>query len=152
VPVTADRTQPSTRPDTHPVGRSWIRPFHALLLGGTLSLFLGALLSDIAYYRSYEIQWNNFASWLIAGALAVGVLVLLSAIVDLARAAWRGRPAVYFVLLLVAWVAGFVNALVHAKDAWASMPAGLVLSAIVFVLACVAAWLGFSALRTGEVR
>jgi uncharacterized membrane protein len=38
----------------------------------------------------------------------------------------------------------FVNALMHARDAWASMPIGLVLSVIVAVLACVATWLGFA--------
>ena len=39
-----------------------------MLLGSTIALFLGALLSDLAYYRSYQVQWINFASWLIAGA------------------------------------------------------------------------------------
>jgi uncharacterized membrane protein len=59
---------------------------------------------------------------------------------------------VYFGVLLATWVLGFVNALVHAQDAWASMPAALVLSLIVAVLAIVATWLGFSTLRSGDVR
>lgn len=42
--------------------RSTPNPLHATLLAGTVPLFLGALLSDIAYYRSYHIQWSNFAS------------------------------------------------------------------------------------------
>ena len=46
-----------------------IHPLHAFLLAGAVPLFLGALLSDITYARSYQIQWSNFASWLIAGAL-----------------------------------------------------------------------------------
>ena len=45
---------------------------------------------------------------------------------------------------LATFVIGLVNALVHAGDAWASMPTGLVLSVISGVLAAVAAWLGFS--------
>src|SRR5690606_14347063 len=44
-----------------------IHPIHAVFLAGIIPLFAGALLSDIAYYRTYEIQWQNFASWLIAG-------------------------------------------------------------------------------------
>jgi hypothetical protein len=44
-------------------------------------------------------------------------------------------------------VMGFVNALVHAGDAWASMPTGLVLSGIVSLLSVIAAWLGFSNYR-----
>ena len=48
-----------------------LHPLHAVFLAGALPLFAGALLSDIAYARSYEIQWNNFASWLIAGGLVL---------------------------------------------------------------------------------
>ncbi|MNM97334.1 hypothetical protein D3C81_1098360 [compost metagenome] len=125
-------------------------PLHAILLAGTVPLFLGALLSDIAYFKSYQIQWSNFASWLIAGGLLFCGLTLLFALANLIRAERKGgRPTLYFLLLLVTWVLGLVNAFEHAKDAWAVMPAGLVLSLIVTVLACVAAWLGMSNLRSG---
>ncbi|GLH32333.1 MULTISPECIES: DUF2231 domain-containing protein [Pseudomonas] len=125
-------------------------PLHAILLAGTVPLFLGALLSDIAYFKSYQIQWSNFASWLIAGGLLFCGLTLLFALANLVRAERKGgRPTLYFLLLLVTWVLGLVNAFEHAKDAWAVMPAGLVLSLIVTVLACVAAWLGMSNLRSG---
>nr|WP_232963926.1 DUF2231 domain-containing protein [Pseudomonas putida] len=123
---------------------------HAILLAGTVPLFLGALLSDIAYFKSYQIQWSNFAAWLIAGGLLFCGLALLFALVNLIRAERKGgRPTLYFLLLLVTWVLGLVNAFEHAKDAWAVMPAGLVLSVIVTILACVAAWLGMSNLRSG---
>lgn len=125
-------------------------PLHAILLAGTVPLFLGALLSDIAYFKSYQIQWSNFASWLIAGGLLFCGLTLLFALANLVRAERKGgRPTLYSLLLLVTWVLGLVNAFEHAKDAWAVMPAGLVLSLIVTVLACVAAWLGMSNLRSG---
>ena len=55
----------------------------------------------------------------------------------------------YFLLLLATWVLGFINALEHAKDAWATMPQGLVLSVIVTLLACAATWIGLSNLRDG---
>ena len=51
-----------------------------------------------------------------------------------------------------AQILGFVNALVHAKDAWASMPAALILSVIVALLAVAATWLGFATLRNGGVK
>lgn len=127
-----------------------IHPFHAVLLAGIIPLFLGALLSDIAYARTYQIQWNNFASWLIAGGLVFGAVALLFALVDLFRAdGRRGRRVVYFLLLLATWVVGFIDGLIHAKDAWASMPTGLVLSVIVTVLACVTTWIGFASPRYG---
>lgn len=128
--------------------RSELHPFHAFLLAGAVPLFLGAALCDLAYARSYEIQWANFASWLIAGGLVSATCALVWAIVDLFRAGGRDRGGLAYVLLLLAtWILGFVGALVHAKDAWASMPAGLVLSAIVVVLAAAATWIGFSRLR-----
>ena len=54
----------------HPVQA--IHPFHAVMLAATVPLFLGALLSDWAYWRTYHIQWANFSSWLLAGALVFG--------------------------------------------------------------------------------
>ncbi|MBK8525792.1 MAG: hypothetical protein IPL57_01425 [Rubrivivax sp.] len=66
-----------------------------------MPLFLGALLGGIAYAQSYEIQWSNFASLLIAGALVFAGFSMLWALVDLFSASRRGnRAAVYFVLLL----------------------------------------------------
>lgn len=125
-------------------------PLHALLLAGTVPLFLGAMISDIAYYNSYQIQWSNFAAWLIAGGLVFCGLALLFALANLISARRKaGRPTLYFLLLLVTWVLGLVNAFEHAKDAWAVMPSGLVLSVTVTVLAVVTAWLGLSNLRSG---
>lgn len=128
-------------------------PLHSILLAGSVPLFLGALLSDIAYGQTYQIQWANFASWLIAGALVFSGFALLFALVNLLRAERKsGRPAVYFLLLLAAWVLGLVNAFQHAKDAYAMMPAGLVLSAIVTLLAVVATWIGLTNLRSGAAQ
>lgn len=125
-------------------------PLHAILLAGSVPLFLGALLSDIAYSQSYQIQWANFAAWLIAGALLCCGLAILFALANLVRAERKGgRPTVYLLLLVATWILGLINAFEHAKDAWAVMPSGLVLSVIVSVLACVAAWTGMSNLRSG---
>ena len=75
---------------------------------------------------------------------------LLWAVIDLFRIDRRGnRGLAYFVLLLVTWVLGFINALVHAKDAWAIMPASVILSVIVAVLACATSWVGLSTVRAG---
>jgi uncharacterized membrane protein len=128
-------------------------PPHAILLAGTVPLFLGGLLSDIAYYNTYLIQWSNFASWLIAGGELFCGLALLFALVNLIRAnPKKGRPTVYFLLLLVTWCLGLVNAFEHAKDAWAMMPSGLILSVIVTALSCISAVIGLTNLRSGGAR
>lgn len=134
----------------NPVYRSTSSPLHAILLAGTVPLFLGALLSDIAYFNTFQIQWSNFASWLIAAGLVFCGLALLFALVNLIRADRKaGRPVVYFLLLLGTWVLGLINAFEHAKDAWAVMPSGLILSVIVTLLSLVAAWIGLTNLRSG---
>ena len=130
--------------------RRALHPINAILLAATIPLFLGALLSDLAYRKSFEIQWTNFASWLIAGGLVFGALAVIAAAVALFRAERRGGLVlVYFLLVLATWIVGFVNAVVHGKDAWATMPDGLILSLVVVVLACIAKWIAFSGLRTG---
>ena len=130
-----------------------LHPLHAILLAFPFPLFLGALLSDLAYWNTFQIQWANFASWLVAGGLVGGGITMLWAFVDLFRhRAGRSRmPLIYFIVLLVMWVLGFINALVHAKDAWATMPESLYLSAITTLLALAAAWIGYSGFRPVEV-
>lgn len=133
---------------------SHVRPLHplqAILLAFPFPLFLGALLSDLAYVATFEVQWANFSSWLIAGGLFVGGFAVLGALINLFRSG-TARAILYFFLLLAMWGLGFVNALIHAKDAWATMPAGLYLSAVAALLALVAAWTGYSGFRAGEVK
>ncbi len=138
----------------HEPARRIIHPVHAVLLASSLPLFLGALLSDWAYSATYQNQWVNFASWLIVGALIFAGAALLWAAIDFFRAdVSRDRAgALSLLVLLTTFVLALINALVHAKDGWATMPAGLILSVLVFVLALFATWLGFSTLRAGATR
>jgi uncharacterized membrane protein len=122
-----------------------LHPLHVVLLAGTVPVFLGALLSDMAYSMTYEIQWKNFASWSIVWGLVLGGLALLWALLGLLSAERRGTRRLFYTgVLFASWVLGLVNAFVHAGDAWASMPAGLVLSAMVVLLAIAATWLGLA--------
>jgi len=139
------------RPHLVAPGRWHAGRWHAFLLAAAVPLFLGTLLSDWAYWRSYEIQWSNFASWLVAGGMVFLGIALVCALIDVFRAGRRGRALVHFALLLVAFVLGFINALVHARDAWAVMPSGIVLSVVVLLLVAVATAMAFAGLRAGEL-
>ena len=110
-------------------------------------------MTDIAYFKTYEVQWKNFASWLIVGGLVFCGLAMLWALIDLVRVGCRvRRNAIYLLLLLAVFVFGLVNAFVHAGDAWASMPQGLVLSVIDIVLVLTATGFGlFNSARAGEI-
>lgn len=137
--MTADRPAPTA-----------IHPVHAFLLAGALPLFLGGLISDLAYARTYQIQWSNFASWLIAGGMVFTGFALLWSFIGLVRGRRRGWPLLCFVMLLGMFALGLVNSFVHARDAFGSMPDGLILSAVITALAIAATAIGFSSLRTGE--
>ena len=135
-----------------PAYRSSPGPLHAILLGGAVSLFLGAMLSDVAYYQSHQIQWSNFASWLNAGGMVFCGLALVFALLKLLRARQKsGQPLSAFLVLLATFVLGLFTAFQHAKDAWAIMPAALVMSIIVFILILAAAWIALGA-RSGGVQ
>ena len=90
---------------------------------------------------------------MLIGALVFNGLAWLGSIVSLVRADKRmGAPVAYFVLLLATFVLGVINSFIHAKDVWASMPAGLILSVITVILACVATWIGLASWRIGGAR
>ena len=136
------------------VYREPIHPLHAIFLAFPFPMYLVAWLSDVAYTKTYQIQWLNFSQWVMVAALLLGGFALLWSLIDLIRSrpADKGRHATYFVLLLVTFVLGFINELVHAKDAFATMPAGMYLSFILTILALVASWIGYSGFRTVEVK
>ncbi|WP_298447492.1 DUF2231 domain-containing protein [uncultured Marinobacter sp.] len=130
-----------------------LHPLHAFVLAGIVPLFIGALLNDYAYWTSYELQWKNFASWLLIGALLFNGLAWLGSIVSLVRAdKHMGAPLAYFLLLLATFVLGVINSLIHAKDVWASMPAGMIVSLITVILACAATWIGLASWSIGGAR
>lgn len=129
-------------------------PIHAILLGFPIALFTTALVTDVAYLRTAEIQWTNFSAWLIVGALVFGGLVLAWAVIALAphlRAPNRRRRLLYPGLLAAMWVLGLVNAFKHSQDGWSSVGAfGLILSILCAVLALAAGVIAFSGYATRE--
>lgn len=134
--------------------RRTLHPVHAVLLASALPLFLGALLGDWAYSSTYEVQWINFAAWLNAGAMVFAGLALAWAVIDFFRAG-RARDrhsAMYVAALVTLFAVGLLTAFIHTRDAWATMPAGLIMSLLTFLVAVVAVWLGFSTLRAGDGR
>jgi uncharacterized membrane protein len=131
-----------------------IHPLFAFLLAGMVPLFLGALLSDLAYRGTPEPQWANFAAWLLVGAMVLTGLALLWAFILLivTRRQWRDWPLLCFVLLLATFVLGLIDSFVHARDAWAIMPAAPILSLIVTPVAALACAVGLATLRMRDPR
>jgi uncharacterized membrane protein len=138
-----------------PLGATFLHPLHGILLAFPVALFPAALASDITYLNTAVIQWSNFSSWLIAGALLFGAPLLLWAIIALIKPrapAARGRALLYFVVITLMWAVGLVNAFKHSADAWSSVGTlGLMLSIVTAVLALVAGWIGYGTSTAREI-
>jgi uncharacterized membrane protein len=124
-------------------------PVHGLLSAFPLAFFVGAFVTDLAYAATAEMQWANFSVWLIAAGVAMGVLAAFAGIVDALVTRRRGvrarRPLPHSLGTLAMMVLAVINGFIHSRDAWTSVvPTGLILSAIVAVLAIVTSWLGYS--------
>ena len=127
---------------------------HAILLGFITPLALAALLSDWRFSTTYEIQWLNMADWMVTGSLLGGGLALAWTLIErTVQRRWRDRPSGIALLLLVIFmIVQFINALTHAKDNYATMPMGLVLSLITTLIAIAAAWTGLRTINGEIVR
>lgn len=126
---------------------SWplLPPPLAVLLSFPVALFTTALFTDITYLQTAEVQWTNFSSWLIVGALVFGGAALAWSMMLATR--WRAAR-LYTLLLAFAWTAGLVNAFQHSRDAWSSVgTTGLILSILSAALAIAASWAAHGAAR-----
>ena len=123
-------------------------PVHSALWHSAVAGFVGALLTDVTYWRTTEMMWANFSAWLLAAGLVVGVLSAITCLFDLLSCRLVGVHRLTWPYVLgnaTVLILAFFNALVHSRDAWTSVvPTGLALSAVTVAVAIVAGWLGRS--------
>lgn len=141
--MSVDRPEKSTVPAK---ARIFGHPIHAMLVPIPVVCFVGALLTDITYARTSDIQWSNFSAWLLGFGALIGALAAIAGLTDfISRPAIRARGIAWVhmvgnavLLLLAVW-----NNLVHTHDAWTSvMPTGLILSIVTVAVLVVTGWLG----------
>jgi uncharacterized membrane protein len=121
-------------------------PIHAMLVPFPIVCFTGALLTDITYSHSPQVQWANFSQWLLAVGLIVGVLAAIFGLIDF-LAAGRTRPRIGWFHLIgnaIVLLLALINNFVHSRDGWTGVvPTGLTLSVVTFVLMLVTGFLGW---------
>ena len=118
---------------------------HAVFSPFPTVCFILALLTDIAYWQTANLMWQNFSDWLLFAGLVGGGLAWLVEIFGLFRRDPRGHRSYWahaacsaLVLLLA-----FFNSLVHSSDGWtAVMPWGLTLSVLTVLLLLVTNYYG----------
>lgn len=120
-------------------------PLHAMLVPFPIACFTGALLTDIAYLNTAEIQWANFSAWLLAFGVFTGGIAAVGGMIDL-FAQKAPKPVIAWAhmggnigLLIIA----LINNFVHARDGWTSVvPTGIILSAVTVAIMMVTGFLG----------
>ena len=126
-----------------PVARWSLR---ALVVPVARVSLVGALLTDVTYARSAQMQWSAFSAWLLAFGVAFAALAWLVAVAHLVFTRVRPRPVLGWLLLVLdggAVVAALINNFVHARDGWtAVVPDGLWLSVLTVVFLLAAAIVG----------
>ena len=123
-------------------------PLHAMLIPFPIAGFIGAFVTDIAYWRTANLMWSNFSIWLITAGLVAGGLAALMGLIDYfgdVRVRRLRAATPHMVLNIVVMVLELINAFVHSRDGWiAVVPQGIILSGVVTAILGVSAWLGAS--------
>ena len=121
-------------------------PIHAMLVPFPIVCFVGALLSDIAYAKTANIQYSNFSAWLLAFGTLFAGLAAIFGLIDFFFGSRGDRPTIGWIHMignLLIFVIALVNNFVHARDGWTSVvPTGLTLSVITVLLMIVTGHLG----------
>lgn len=123
-------------------------PIHPMLVPVPIVCFVGAFVTDLAYWRTAAVQWETFSIWLLTVGLAVAVLAVMAGLIDFLgsrRIRGLGSAWVHVGGNVIALVLSVVNAFVHSRDGYtAVVPLGLILSGTVVVILAVTGWMGFA--------
>ena len=121
------------------------RLLHPPLIAGGATLLIGALVTDIYYSQTADMQWANFSVWLITAGLILALLAGLALLLDFALGRAGRVSWVHLLALAGAALLSLLNAFIHSRDAWTSVvPEGLTLSIIVALCLVIIGWRGWS--------
>ncbi len=121
-------------------------PIHAMLVPFPIACFVGAWLTDIAYWQTLDLMWSNFSVWLLTAGLVMAGFAAIAGAIDYftnARIRSFASAKIHVIGNIVALVLSLLNAFVHSRDGYtAVVPDGLILSTLVVVILGVTAWMG----------
>lgn len=127
------------------------QPVYSTLVQFPAVCFFGALLTDLAYWKTVNFIWETFSIWLLtlgcifAGLAGIAAIVTWIAHRHVRRAPYAGP---YVLTCLAVAILAVVNAFIHSRDGYAAVvPTGLTLSVVVVILMLVATWFGWPRLQ-----
>jgi uncharacterized membrane protein len=122
-----------------------IPPILAMAIPFPATLFVAALLTDLAYWRTADPLWSTMSSWLLLAGLVVATAAVLAEMVRVLRGSEvrRVRPAWTHLLGNGAAVLlSVMNFVFHVRDGYSAVvPAGPLLSAAVVLVLLLSAWM-----------
>ncbi|MFB6452861.1 DUF2231 domain-containing protein [Bradyrhizobium tunisiense] len=122
------------------------QPIHSMLAQFPTVCFTLTLLTDVVYWRTSYLMWQEFSSWLLLAGLVSGALALVAGVIDLlfGSAVHAPKPAwPHAIGGVVVLALAFLNSLAHARDGWiAVVPWGLILSVATIIAMVISNWLG----------
>jgi uncharacterized membrane protein len=123
-------------------------PIHPILVPFPIVCFVGALLTDLAYWWTAEMMWADFSAWLVTVGAIMAWLAALAGLIDFAaNRLVRAQPPAWPHVIgnAAVLILATLNMLVHSRDAWTSVvPIGLILSAVVVAILLFTGWMGWS--------
>ncbi len=123
-------------------------PIHTMLVPFPIACFVGTFLTDLAYWRTANMQWANMSAWLLTVGLIVAAFAVIAGAIDFLgerRIRALGAAWIHAVGNAVALILSIFNAFVHSRDAYTSVvPAGLILSGLVVLILLVTGWNGWA--------
>jgi uncharacterized membrane protein len=121
-------------------------PIHPILVPFPIAFLVGALVTDLAYWRTSDAFWAQASYWLVlAGALSTGFAAIfgLTDFLTIRRARAHLDGWIHLIGNVIVLVLAIVSWLMRRADAAAAvLPWGLLISAVVSVLLLITGWYG----------
>ena len=121
-------------------------PIYLMLDHYPIACFTLTLLTDLLYWRTSNLMWQDFSEWLLLAGLVIGGVELLVLLVDVifSRSLRATGLAWFYVFGLIAiLLLATLNSFVHAADGWSGVvPWGLTVSGITCLAILVTTWFG----------
>jgi len=113
-----------------------------------IACFVGTFLTDLAYWRTANLQWAVMSSWMLTVGLIVALFAVIAGLIDFLgdvrirnlRALW-----IHAVGNALALILSLFNVFIHSRDGYTSVvPTALILSTLVVLILLVTGWNGWA--------
>lgn len=120
---------------------------HSALLAFPIACFTLTVITDIAYWKTFNLLWLHFSEWLLLAGIVFGVFSAIARLIDLifrkVRPSWLAIFAGVAVLLLAT-----LNSFIHTADGiTAVVPFGISVSVLTVAAMIITGWLARTEVR-----